>query len=514
MSKPSRRPVRKARKHDWKARKAAGVARREYLQAHGIAPEPQATLPNTTCPWQSTDEEHAQRQQTVEEQLKVFRSRLPVLLKRFAKIPDPRNPHTLRHKLTALLLYGILTFVYSLASRREANRELTRPQFEENLRTLFPELASLPHHDTVKRLLDRIDVEQIQEAHLDLVRDLIRNKKFRRYLVEQRYVVAIDGTQKHTWKHCFSDEALQYQTHTANSQSSPDTTETRYSVYVLEANLVLPNGIALPLLSEFLTYDDGNPESDKQDCELKAFTRLARRLKESFPRLPLLVLVDGLYPNGPLFALCRRYGWQFMMVLKAGHLPLLWEEFQALRPLLPDQTLKQNWKERQQVFSWVNDLPYEYGSNGRHRATVHVVACDETEFVLDPNSGAITPQTKQHVWVSSHPLSRKNVHIRCNLMARRRWDIENSFRVEKHQGYHYEHVYAYSWNALKGYHYLMRIAHCLNQLLRLSVALAEFIVTLGVQPFLRFLRDTMTGPWLQTERLHPLVSKPPQLRLT
>lgn len=514
MSKPSCRPSREVRKHDWKERKAAGLFRREYLQTHGIEPESKTTLPNTTCPWQSIEEERGQRQQTIEEQIKVFRSQLPILLKRFEKIPDPRNPHTLRHKLTVLLLYGILTFVYNLASRREANRELTRPQFEENLRTLFPELESLPHHDTLKRLLDRIDVEEIQEAHLDLLQDLIRKKKFRRYLVDQRYLVAIDGTQKHAWQHCFSEEALQYQTHLSNSQSSPDTPQTRYSVYVLEANLVLPNGIVLPLLSEFLTYDDGNPESDKQDCELKAFTRLARRLKERFPRLSLMLLLDGLYPNGPLFALCRRYGWQFMMVLKAKHLPSLWEEFQALRPLLPDQTLKQNWKGRQQVFSWVNDLPYEYGPNGRHKTTVHVVACDETEFVVDAQSGIITPLTKQHVWISSHPLAHKNVHARCNLAARRRWDIENCFLVEKHQGYHYEHCYAYSWNALKGYHYLMRLAHGLNQLLRLSVALAEFIVSLGVQPFLRFLRDTMTGPWLQTDRLHPLVGKPTQLRLT
>jgi hypothetical protein len=499
---------------DWKARKQAGVARREYLQTKGIDRYRQATLPNTTCPWQCTDEEQERRQQTVEEQLKVFRSQLPVLLKRFEKIPDPRNPHTSRHKLTVLLLYGILTFVYNLASRREANRELTRPQFEENLRTLFPELESLAHHDTLKRLLDRIDVEQIQEAHLDLIRGLFRNKKFRHYLVDRRYLIAIDGTQKHAWRHCFSDEALQYQTPPANSQNSPDAMETRYSVYVLEANLVLPSGIALPLLSEFLTYDDGNPDSDKQDCELKAFARLAKRLKDNFPRLPVMLLLDGLYPNGPLFALCQKYGWQFMMVLKARHLPLLWEEFQALRSLLPEQTLKQNWKGRQQVFSWVNDLPYEYGPNGRHRATVHVVACDETEFVLDPHSGDITPQTKQHVWVSSHPLSRKNVHTRCNLMARRRWDIENCFLVEKHQGYHYEHCYAYSWKALKGYHYLMRIAHCLNQLLRLSVGLAEFIVSLGVQPFLRFLRDTMTAPWLQTERLRPLLTRTPQLRFT
>ncbi|MGH8603254.1 MAG: transposase family protein, partial [Gammaproteobacteria bacterium] len=57
---------------------------------------------------------------------------------------------------------------------------------------------------------------------------------------------------------------------------------------------------------------------------------LAARLKAYFPRLPLLP--DGLYPNGPLMALCRQYGWQFMRVLPAKCLPSVWEEVEALKP--------------------------------------------------------------------------------------------------------------------------------------------------------------------------------------
>jgi hypothetical protein len=31
----------------------------------------------------------------------------------------------------------------------------------------------------------------------------------------------------------------------------------------------------------------------------------------------------------------------------------------------------------------------------------------------------------------------------------------------KHGVYHYEHAFALNWNAMKGYHYLMRLAHLL-----------------------------------------------------
>ena len=69
-----------------------------------------------------------------------MRRMLPVLLKRLRKIPDPRNPKKTKHKLTVLMLYGMLVFVFQYGSRRAANAELTRPMFEQNLRLLFPQL--------------------------------------------------------------------------------------------------------------------------------------------------------------------------------------------------------------------------------------------------------------------------------------------------------------------------------------------------------------------------------------
>ncbi len=82
-------------------------------------------------------------------QLGVFRTLLPKLLKELSKIPDPRQPKKVKHELTGVLLYGLLSFVLQMASRREANRELSRPAFLATLQALFPELESLPHADTL-----------------------------------------------------------------------------------------------------------------------------------------------------------------------------------------------------------------------------------------------------------------------------------------------------------------------------------------------------------------------------
>ena len=113
----------------------------------------------------------------------MLKAQWPVLLRKLSKIPDPRNPRKTKHKLTILVLYGILVFVLQYSSRREANGNITHPMIRENLRRLFPELQSMPHADTLFRLLSRIEVDDIEQTQIELLRHLIRKKKFTPYRV-------------------------------------------------------------------------------------------------------------------------------------------------------------------------------------------------------------------------------------------------------------------------------------------------------------------------------------------
>jgi hypothetical protein len=397
-------------------------------------------------------------------------------------------------------------FVFQFASRREVNREMTRPQFEANLRLLFPELQTLPHADTLFRLLCDIDVAHIEQAHIELVGRLIRAKKFRRCLINNCYPIAIDGSQKFARDTLWDDNPLQ-RTHGKGEHS-----HTQYFVYVLEASLAFRNGMVIPLLSEFLEYAKGDTDKAKQDCEQRAFHRLSERLKVLFPRLPIVLLLDGLYANGPVMHRCSQYHWQFMIVLKDKDLPSVWEEFRALQPLQPQNRLQHLWGERRQRFSWVNAIEYEFANPRRQRLSLHVVVCEEAWEVVDED-GQTVPKSARHAWLSSRPLTRHNVHPRCNLGARYRWGIEAAFLVEKHQGYHYEHAFALNWNAMKGYHYLMHMAHLFNTLARFARHLKALYAELGVRGAIAFIRQSCAAPWLAPERIRTLLSQPFQLQL-
>jgi hypothetical protein len=437
----------------------------------------------------------------------VFRAKLPVLLERLSKIPDYRNPKKLKHKLTVVLIYGILVFVYQMASRREANKKMTRPAFRESLRLIFPDLEELPHHDTLGRILGKIDVDRIEEIHVDLIRNFIRKKKFWRYLIDNAYPIAIDGTQKAVRRELLDDEWLQ------RKVGKEEDGKKQYYVYVLEANLAFQNGMVIPLMSEFLEYSKGDTSNDKQDCETRAFYRLAERLKQRFLRLKIMVLLDGLYATGPVMDICRKNKWQFMIVLQDKSLPSVWEEFNGLKQLEKNNRFAMKWAERRQRFEWINNIEYCFGPNQRKRIIVHLVVCKETWEEIDPDTCQPATKTSRHAWLSSKPLNQRNVHERCNLGARHRWGIESGLLVEKRHGYNYEHLFSHNWNAMRGFHYLMRLGHMFNVLAQYSTALIKTIQKLGVRGFIDFVRSTMANRWLDVERVCQRLEAPFQLRL-
>lgn len=507
MSKPSRRPNREKIKAERKERKRAQKGLREELKGKGFNLSSHATTSNHKCEFGSVEEEGAARNEAVLEQLKVFRSNLPVLLRRLSKIPDPRNPKKIKHQLTVLLIYGMLAFVLQMSSSREATREMSRPMFWENLKSIFPELEDVPHHDTLKRLLEQIDVGEIESIQIELIRNWIRKKKFHRYLINGCYPIAMDGTQKLTRDWLWAEECLQ------RTVGSGETQKIQYYVYVLQASLAFSNGMSIPLMSEFLSYPQDGCATTKQDCELKAFHRLAERIKKVFPSLRIILFLDGLYPNGPVMERCRKYNWQYMIVLQDKSLSTVHGEFEAISELGPKNRYSCLWGNRRQEFRWANDIEYCFGSNGKKTETIHVVECVETWQEIAKGSTQIVEKKGRHLWISSEPLTRWDLQERCNLGARSRWTIETGFLVEKHHGYQYEHCFSYEWNVMKGYHYLMQLGHMFNTMARYSERLAKIVKDTGIRGLIRFVRETIASPWLDRAWISKQLATPFQLRL-
>ncbi len=107
MSKPSRRPTREERKAHQAKVKAARRQLASQQKATGMVAPKRQSVPNRLSP-QSVAEEQAAREAAVAAQIAVYRHLLPGLLKKLAKIPEPRQAKKVKHQLTVVLIYGVV----------------------------------------------------------------------------------------------------------------------------------------------------------------------------------------------------------------------------------------------------------------------------------------------------------------------------------------------------------------------------------------------------------------------
>ncbi|WP_288010253.1 hypothetical protein [Kyrpidia sp.] len=241
---------------------------------------------------------------------------------------------------------------------------------------------------------------------------------------------------------------------------------------------------------------------------MKACKRLLVRLRQAFPKLRMMMVADGLYPNGPLMALCRKLRLDFMIVLPRECLHSVWEEVEGLRKLEKDQTRTYRWGNREQAFWWVNQIEYEFQESPRswHRLKIHVAGCTERWEEKGETKEA------HWAWVSARPLTRQNVVERCNRAARHRWDIEENILVEKHHGYQYEHAFSLDWTAMRNWHVMMHLGHLLNVLVLHTEVVMRKVRELGIRGTVRFLKDNWVNGWIHREWLLGALAKPTRLR--
>lgn len=256
---------------------------------------------------------------------------------------------------------------------------------------------------------------------------------------------------------------------------------TVYLHQVLEAKLLGPGDLVLSVGSEFIENADAQggsgkrrkAEAVKQDCELKAFSRLAPVLKQDFPQLRLCVSVDSLYACGRFFQMCRDHDWSYVCVFKPTVLPTVWREFQSLLPLCPAQTLERTWAGGvHQVYRWVHDLSY-VDSESR-----------EWSFSAIQLTETVQGETTTFAWLTDLAVTAKTVAAIATQGGRHRWKIENQgFNRQKNSTLNLQHLYSTDPDKLKAYYYLLQIACILLQLLEQGSLLRRLAQEHGRTPW-------------------------------
>lgn len=417
---------------------------------------------------------------------KVFQSRFPRMSCLFSSLPDPRKKRL--YSLAEILTGGLCMFILKEGSRNSINNKRADGYFIDHYRQMFD--ARLPHQDTISDVLCDIPCEALDRVKMDLMSELFEQKHLRQYrLLDRYYLIAVDATGvfSFTKPHC---------PHCLTKTSK--TGKTTYFHYVLEAKLVTRAGHALSLATEWIE----NPEGvfDKQDCERKAFFRLAEKLKKQYPRLPVCILADGLYPYEGVFKLCEQNRWKYIFVLQDNSLKSVQEELVLTRRRNPKIEYHQV-KDGRLVSSQYR-YQTEIAYHGKYK--MHWIECNESRR-KDPkagNTGKSKPETGHFEYLTNVEPNEKNVHAIASG-GRLRWKVENEgFNTQKHGDYQLQHKFCRrSYNGMQNYYTLLQIAHAINQFIQMGNGVSALLKERA--------KETLRNLWYKLKAYMIFVKPPP-----
>jgi hypothetical protein len=368
---------------------------------------------------------------------------------------DPRQTAKCGYAAVLQLWAGLTVLLGRCGSRAQYDVDRFKPALIANVTTLAGIPGNhLPDGDTINYLMERMPAAGgLGQLPGKMVNRLLRS----RVLDDQRlwddwFMMAVDATEQFSsfQRHC--DQCL--------VQELSDGTK-RYFHVVLEVMLITRSGLVLPVLSvpvrnESATYD-------KQDCELKAFYRMAPELHRRFPQLRICLLLDSLYFAQEVMDICAAHQWEWIITFKEGKTPALWQKAQAA--LKPAHRLEhQPERNTEQQFRWAHNLIH-----GEQRHRFHAILCSET---TRSETGIVT--VKNFAWGSSLRPDRNNVTELANHGGRARWKIENEgFNTLKNSIFGLEHGYGTIHEALMNWHHLIEVAFILLQLVEHSDILSK-----------------------------------------
>lgn len=241
---------------------------------------------------------------------------------------------------------------------------------------------------------------------------------------------------------------------------------------MLELKLVA-NKMAVSIMSEMINNEDKRKENEteedvlrksaeeiKQDCELNASKRIIPKFRKIYPRLPVRIIADSLYPSIVLIELCEEANIEYIFVLKDKKIPTLLTEFLTLVSLPTGNREIVETKEKIVLTLWENNIDYK---GKKINVIRQIIKNKETE------------KYSKWMWITNREITRKNLYklIYC---AKVRDYIENQgFREQKiTSGIDLKHIYSKDIKAIKVIYTIIQITHLILQIIEHSDICGDF----------------------------------------
>ena len=254
----------------------------------------------------------------------IIKQYFPELINKFEGLTDIRHQSYVEYKMKVIFMVRLLALMCEIKSMNALTREFNTEEAIENIAKICGlKLEEIPHCDTINDVFKNVDVKEIEEIRKYMIVKMIRNKMLEKFKIRGKYYhIVVDGTGLATSRKKYNKNCL-----VKNKTDKKGVEYQEYSTYVLEAKLVVGE-MVFSIGSEFVENEEENVE--KQDCEIRAFKRLAKKIKKEYPRLKIIISGDALYASKPVMDICKENGWKYIIRFKEGAIPSLYREFETV----------------------------------------------------------------------------------------------------------------------------------------------------------------------------------------
>ena len=400
-------------------------------------------------------------QNTTEVFSKTIFHYVPEILKYIDEIREPRkrNNYSMRY----LIMSEMLMFLSEGKSQRFTETAYRDNKYLENIgKIIKEELRKIPDAEIYTNVFSKVEKEEIEKFQYKINYQMIRNKIYEGSKILGKYNLVLDATRFQKAHYEISEEWL---------KETKDGNTTWY-LSMLELKLVA-NNMAISLMNEMIKNEDKKKENEteeeiknksieelKQDCELNASKRMLPRFRKIYPRLPVRIIADSLYPSIGLIELCEKENLEYIFVLKDKRIPTLLAEFLTLVSMSEGNREIKETKEQIVLTLWENDIDYK----GKKINVIRQITKDKE-----------TGKYSKWMWITNREITRNNLYkiIYC---AKLRDYIENQgFREQKiTSGIDLEHVYSKDIKAIKVIYTIIQITHLILQIIEHSNICGEF----------------------------------------
>ena len=367
----------------------------------------------------------------------------PELFSKFEQVTDPRHSSYIEYSSKEMLGTVYYKGIAGISSMQEMTREFNEETVVGNLYSFMGSKAKeyLPHGVTVNEFLERLDPMELEEIQSDIVYRMIRRKTFDDAKILGRWLVLVDGSELDEGKIKKNDNYL------SRCYNRGEKNEfTKYHRSVLEAKIYLGNNLVCSMATETIEnsveYNKKklSEEEIKQDCESKAFVRIAAKIKNRFPRLPICIVADGLYVSEKVLKICKANKWDYIIRYKEGCASSIEKEYQAI----PE-------KQKAGKAEYINGVIFK-------DFDVNVLKYRETKV----KRGEVV--TTEFAWITNSEITDKNAQ-KLVQAGRSRWKIENQgFNRQKRWQGNIEHACSFDEQAQKNHYLLEQISDFMKQL--------------------------------------------------